>query len=74
MAGPLCPGLAGGDAAAFVKGEIFSHCTLPTFWNEPVRRNPMKPSGRFPICAVRSMMVRNFSELRSKLSLSLKRT
>jgi hypothetical protein len=66
-------GLAGGGVAGLLNGDVFDHCTLLMFWKVPVARKPRKPSGRFPSCAVKSMIVRNFSELRSILSLSLKR-
>jgi hypothetical protein len=62
-----------GAGVALPNGDVFDHCTLLMFWNVPVARKPRKPSGRFPSCAVKSMIVRNFSELRSRLSLSLKR-
>jgi len=55
------------------KGEVLSHCTLLMFWKVPVARKPRNPSGRLPIWAVKSMMVRSFSELRKRLSLNLKR-
>lgn len=56
------------------KGEVLSHCTLLMLAKVPVARKPRKPSGRLPNWAVKSMMVRSFSELRSRLSLNLKRT
>ncbi len=64
----------GSDGAAEPNGEVLSHSTLPILARVPLARRPMKPSGRLPIWVVKSMMVRSFSELRSRLSLSLKRT
>lgn len=74
MGAPRTGGTGFEGAVVLMKGEVLSHCTLLILRKVPVARKPRKPSGRLPIWAVKSMMVRSFSELRSRLSLSLNRT